>query len=73
MHIYQSALQLIGCTPLVEIKSYNLNRGILLFAKLEFMNPGSSVKDRVGKALIEKAIEFGWLTPGERLQQVMLG
>ena len=55
MKIYKSAQELIGNTPLLELKNikkeFNLNGNI--FAKLEFFNPGGSVKDRVAKAMIE--------------------
>ena len=62
--IYTSAEQLIGKTPLVELtkieKKYELKAN--LFAKVEFFNPGGSVKDRVAKAMIEDAEEKGFLS-----------
>ncbi|MCF2718816.1 cysteine synthase family protein [Paenibacillus sp. UKAQ_18] len=73
MNVYQNTLELIGRTPLVELNSYSLPRGIRLFAKLEFMNPGGSVKDRVGKALIEKALKTGQLKPGGTLIEATAG
>lgn len=61
--IYQTADQLIGNTPLLELthieKAFGLKAKIL--AKLEYLNPAGSVKDRVGKAMIEEAEKSGRL------------
>ncbi|WP_223067382.1 PLP-dependent cysteine synthase family protein [Paenibacillus caui] len=73
MRIYRNTLELIGNTPTVEITSYSLPRGIRLFAKLEFMNPGGSVKDRVGKALVAEALESGKLKPEGTLVEATAG
>jgi cysteine synthase A len=63
--IYQSADQLIGKTPILELtkleKNYNLEARLL--AKLEYFNPAGSVKDRVAKAMIEAAEATGALNP----------
>lgn len=63
-NIYKSAAELIGHTPLLELcnieKEYNLKAK--LYAKLEYFNPAGSVKDRVGKAMIEDAEKRGILT-----------
>ena len=63
MNIYNNIEQLIGNTPLLELsrteKNENLNNKI--FAKLEFLNPAGSVKDRVAKKMIEDAEENGIL------------
>ncbi len=65
-HIYTSADQLIGRTPLLELthieKKFGLNARIL--AKLEYFNPGGSVKDRVALAMIDDAEAKGTLKPG---------
>ena len=64
-HIYTSAAQLIGHTPLLELthleKEYGLKTRLL--AKLEYFNPAGSVKDRVALAMIEDAEQKGTLTP----------
>lgn len=64
--IYTSADQLIGKTPLLELKNiekkYNLNAKIL--AKLEYFNPAGSVKDRIAKAMIDDAEQKGFLKEG---------
>lgn len=73
MALYRSTMDLIGNTPLVEINAYTLPRGIRLFAKLEFMNPGGSVKDRVGKALLHEALATGKIKPGGTLVEATAG
>jgi cystathionine beta-synthase len=57
-------LELVGNTPIVRLVS--LGRGVepRLIAKLEYLNPGGSVKDRIGLAMIEKAEQEGKLKPG---------
>ena len=61
--IYTSVDQLIGNTPLLELthieKEYNLKAKVI--AKLEYLNPSGSVKDRVAKAMIEEAEKAGKL------------
>lgn len=64
MKVYRGVHELIGKTPLVEITRFNLPTGVRLFAKLEFYNPGGSVKDRLGKELIEDALINGYIKPG---------
>ncbi|GAB6933703.1 cysteine synthase A [Calditerricola satsumensis] len=63
-HVYPNVKALIGNTPIVEITRFDLPEGVRLFAKLEFFNPGGSVKDRLGVALIEDAERRGLLKPG---------
>lgn len=66
MAIYKSADQLIGKTPLLELVHIEAEEGLgaTVVGKLEAMNPGGSVKDRVAKALIEDAETSGALQPG---------
>ncbi|MEW4369946.1 PLP-dependent cysteine synthase family protein [Paenibacillus kandeliae] len=73
MTLYNNTMDLIGNTPLVEIHTYDLPRGIRLFAKLEFMNPGGSVKDRVGRALVKEALATGKLKRGGTLVEATAG
>ncbi|WP_142827069.1 PLP-dependent cysteine synthase family protein [Planococcus soli] len=56
--------QLIGNTPLLELTHSEIPNGCRIFAKLEYFNPGGSVKDRLGVSLIEDAEERGLLQPG---------
>ncbi len=60
---YPSIIDAIGHTPLVEIPRMCPNPNVRLYAKLEFMNPTGSVKDRVAKALIEDLERSGRLQP----------
>ncbi|MFD0768109.1 O-acetylserine dependent cystathionine beta-synthase [Bacillus sp. CGMCC 1.60114] len=64
MKVYRNVHDLIGHTPLVEITRFLLPEGVRLFAKLEFYNPGGSVKDRLGRELIEDALARGLVAPG---------
>lgn len=64
MKVFQNVHQLIGHTAVVEINHFNLPEGVRLFAKLEFMNPGGSVKDRLGQELLHEAVSSGKLQPG---------
>ncbi len=65
MKIYQSAADIIGRTPLLELTHIekNLNLQAKLLAKLEYFNPAGSVKDRVAKAMIDDAEARGILKP----------
>lgn len=56
--------QLIGNTPLLELTHSKIPNGCRIFAKLEYFNPGGSVKDRLGVSLIEDAEKRGVLKPG---------
>ena len=56
--------QLIGDTPLLELTHMDIPNGCRIFAKLEYFNPGGSVKDRLGVSLIEDAERRGVLKPG---------
>ena len=64
--IYESITDLVGKTPLLEIKNYekrhNLQAKVLV--KLEYYNPNQSVKDRIALAMVEDAEKKGLLKPG---------
>ncbi len=65
--IYKSATELVGHTPLLQVNNYARERGIrdaVLLAKLEYLNPAGSVKDRVALTMIEEAERKGILKPG---------
>lgn len=64
MNVYGSVHELIGNTPIVELKKIEIPNNCRIFAKLEFMNPGGSVKDRLGMSLLKDAEESGQLQPG---------
>ncbi len=59
-----SVLELIGDTPLVRLNRLPAPDSATVYAKLEFFNPGRSVKDRIALAMIEEAEEQGKLRPG---------
>lgn len=63
----KSSLELVGNTPLLEVSRYLEKKGIKktnIFAKLEYLNPAGSVKDRIALGMIEDAEEKGELKPG---------
>ena len=67
--IYTSADQLIGNTPLLELTHIEKAEGLkaTILAKLEYLNPAGSVKDRIGKAMIDDAEKSGKLKPGSTI------
>ncbi len=72
-HAVGSLLDLIGSTPIVRLNHYSQLTGHEYFAKLEYMNPGGSVKDRLGLALIKGAEERGELKPGGTIVEATSG
>jgi cysteine synthase B len=60
--IYNNILKTIGNTPLVKINKINKNKGVNVFAKIEGVNPGGSIKDRIALRMILQAEEDGSLT-----------
>ena len=64
--IIKKLTELIGNTPLVELDKFSANKGLdkPVIAKVEYFNPGGSVKDRIALAMIEDAEEKGLLKPG---------
>ncbi|OUM67376.1 hypothetical protein PIROE2DRAFT_5239 [Piromyces sp. E2] len=63
MPIKHSVIELIGNTPLVQLHKFDVGGNANLLVKLEYFNPGSSVKDRIALALIEDAEQKGILKP----------
>jgi cystathionine beta-synthase (O-acetyl-L-serine) len=64
LKVFKSVHELIGNTPIIELQQFDVPEGVRLFAKLEFMNPGGSVKDRLGMELLNEAFESGKLQKG---------
>lgn len=62
-----SILDLVGNTPLVELKNIPNNKNVTIYAKLEGDNPGGSVKDRAAYGMIKGALERGDIRPGIKL------
>lgn len=73
MAYFTSTQELIGNTPIVKLTHIFLPDGVNLFAKLELFNPAGSVKDRVGKAMIEDAEQTGRLKPGGTIIEATAG
>ncbi|HVM16000.1 MAG TPA: cysteine synthase family protein [Gaiellaceae bacterium] len=68
-----SLVDLVGGTPLVELRRLSPKPGVRLYAKLEGQNPTGSIKDRVAKAMIEAAEDAGELEPGRELLEPTSG
>jgi S-sulfo-L-cysteine synthase (O-acetyl-L-serine-dependent) len=68
-----SIIDLVGNTPMVEIKKLNPNPHVSMYAKLEGNNPGGSVKDRPALNMIRSAVERGEIKPGTKLIEATSG
>ena len=66
MHTFRDITDLVGGTPLLELRNYGVRHGLraTLLAKLEYLNPAGSVKDRAAVYMIRDAEERGLLQPG---------
>lgn len=73
MTIAQSITDLIGRTPIVKLNRLTGPEDAEVYAKLEYMNPGSSVKDRIAKAMIEQAEKDGAIKPGDTIVEPTSG
>ncbi|MEA4828856.1 MAG: PLP-dependent cysteine synthase family protein, partial [Enterococcus thailandicus] len=65
--IYQAITDLIGETPIVKLNKIVPEDSAEVYVKLEFFNPGGSVKDRIALSMIEKAEQDGSLKPGDTI------
>jgi len=72
MKVYDNVLEMIGDTPVVKLKSYS-KPGIEVFLKLEFKNPGGSIKDRPALKIVEEAEKRGELKPGGTIVEATSG
>ncbi len=73
MALYNDMQQLIGNTPLVKLNHIDLPEGSNLYAKLELYNPSGSMKDRIGKYMIEDAEKRGVLKKGGTIVEATAG
>src|SRR3954465_3547844 len=64
MQVYESMVDLVGDTPLVRLNSVTRDVPATVLAKVEYLNPGGSVKDRIAVRMIEAAEQSGELKPG---------
>jgi cysteine synthase A len=71
--LVDSALDLIGATPLVRLGRIGPRGGATVWGKLEAVNPGGSVKDRIALAMVEEAERAGRLQPGATLVEPTSG
>ena len=75
MKIYKKATELIGNTPLLELGNYEKAHGLeaTILAKLEYLNPAGSVKDRIARAMLDDAESRGLLKPGSVIIELTSG
>ncbi len=73
MKYYNDIRELIGNTPVLRLNNIGIKQSVKLFAKLELFNPGGSVKDRMGTALIEDAEKNGILKEGSTILEATAG
>jgi len=72
MSVYSNVLEMVGETPLLRIN--NIDTGPCeLYLKLELLNPGGSIKDRIGISMIEEAERRGDISPGDTLVEATAG
>jgi len=72
MNVYSNILEMVGRTPMLEVS--NFDTGLCrLFLKLELMNPGGSIKDRIGISMIDEAEKRGDISPGDTLVEATAG
>ena len=74
--IFGDITKTIGRTPLVRLSKVTRGLNVAVLAKVESLNPGGSIKDRIGLAMIEEAERAGKITPGvtvliERLRRIV--
>ena len=73
MKVVNSVLELFGRTPLVKLNKLTKDIKASVYAKMESMNPGASVKDRIGLAMIDDAVKRGVLKPGGTIIEATSG
>jgi len=72
MNVYSNILDMVGKTPMLEVKRIDTGP-CRLFLKLELMNPGGSIKDRIGISMIEEAEKRGDIRPGDTIVEATAG
>ena len=73
MKYFENVLQAIGRTPLIKLSKVTDGLPVTMLAKVEYLNPGGSVKDRIGLAMIEDAERRGLLQPGGTIVEATAG
>ncbi|MDT4986363.1 MAG: cystathionine beta-synthase, partial [Micromonosporaceae bacterium] len=64
VHYYENIVELIGDTPLVRLRNVTAGISATVLAKVEYFNPGGSVKDRIALRMVDEAEKAGQLRPG---------
>ena len=72
MEVYTNVLEMVGHTPMLEVTQFDTGP-CRLFLKLELMNPGGSIKDRIGVSMIEEAERRGDIKPGDTIVEATAG
>ncbi len=72
MQVFSNTLEMVGCTPMLEVSKLDTGP-CRLFLKLELMNPGGSIKDRIGMSMIEEAEKRGDIQSGDTLVEATAG
>src|ERR1700736_5616724 len=71
--IAENITELVGGTPMLHLRRLSPETGAEVYAKLEFLNPGGSVKDRAALGMVEDAERRGWLRPGATIIEATAG
>jgi cysteine synthase len=71
--VYTSYISLTGNTPMVWLRRFSPKNGGQIYGKIEWLNPGGSIKDRIAVSMFESAIHSGTLKPGEHLVEATSG
>lgn len=71
--VYTSYISLIGNTPMVWLRRFSPKNGGQIYGKIEWLNPGGSIKDRIAVSMFESAIHSGTLRPGKQLVEATSG
>ncbi len=73
LRVSDDITQLVGETPILQLKRLVPPGSADVYAKLEYLNPGGSVKDRAAIGIIKRAEEQGWLKPGGTIVEATAG
>ena len=73
MNYINDIRDIVGNTPLLKLNHISPNENVNIFAKLEYLNPGGSIKDRIGLEIIEQAEKDGLLKPGYTIVEATAG
>ncbi len=72
-NVYDNVVDAIGHTPLVRLNVLGKDTGATFYAKLEYLNPGNSIKDRIAVKMLEDAVAAGSIKPGGTIVECTSG